>query len=140
MNYECYHCTFDQMLDEQDIGELIAPPSYDLASGYRLASGYYYHMGHNWARFEHGGRIKIGFDDFLVKLFGAMNSIALPPLGATLKKDQVGLTFGRDDQKAAALSPVTGTVQRFCFSRTSSVGMFPTSPRAMGFPSPSSNS
>ena len=110
MNYECYHCTFDQMLDEQDIGELIAPPSYDLASGYRLASGYYYHMGHSWARFEHGGRIKIGFDDFLVKLFGAMNSITLPPLGATLKKDQVGLTFGRDEQKAAALSPVTGTV------------------------------
>jgi len=73
MNYECYHRTFDQMLDEEDLGELIAPPSYQLASGYRIADGYYYHMGHSWARFEHGGRIKVGFDDFLVKLFGAMH-------------------------------------------------------------------
>jgi len=110
MNYECYHCTFDQMLDEEDLGELIAPPSYQLASGYRIADGYYYHMGHSWARFEHGGRIKVGFDDFLVKLFGAMHSLTLPPLGTTLIKDQLGLTFSRDDHKAAALSPVTGTV------------------------------
>jgi glycine cleavage system H lipoate-binding protein len=110
MNYECYHCTFDQMLDEEDFGELNAPPAYVLASGYRIADGYYYHMGHSWARFEHGGRIKVGFDDFIVKMFGAMHSLALPPLGTTLKKDQVGLTFSRDDNKAAALSPVTGTV------------------------------
>lgn len=110
MNYECYHCTFDQMLDEQDLSEINAEPSYVLASGYRIADGYYYHMGHSWARFEHGGRIKVGFDDFLVKMFGAMHSLTLPPLGATLKKDQVGLTFSRDDNRAATLSPVTGTV------------------------------
>jgi glycine cleavage system H lipoate-binding protein len=109
MDYECYHCAYDQMLDELDMVQLNAP-SYDLASGYKLASGYYYHMGHSWVRFEHGGRTKIGFDDFMVKLFGNINSVSLPPLGAKLKKDQVALTFGRDENRAAALSPVTGSV------------------------------
>ncbi|MCP4022988.1 MAG: glycine cleavage system protein H [Desulfobacteraceae bacterium] len=110
LNYECYHCSYDQMLDEMDLTELNAQPGYALASGYRLADGYYYHMGHSWARFEHGGRIKVGFDDFMAKLFGAITYLTLPPLGATLKKDQVGLTFGRGIYTAGALSPITGTV------------------------------
>ena len=110
LNYECYHCAYDQMLDEVDISGPSAPPQYNLASGYRLADGYYYHMGHNWARFEHGGRARVGFDDFMVKLFGTVHDLALPPLGAGLKKDQPGLTFSRNSHRAAALSPVTGTV------------------------------
>jgi glycine cleavage system H lipoate-binding protein len=75
-----------------------------------MASGYYYHMGHSWARFEHGGRVRVGFDDFLVKLFGAVQEVNLPPLGANLKQDKVGWTFSREDRKAAVLCPVTGTV------------------------------
>ncbi len=110
MNYECYHCAFDQMMDEIDIAELGDPPDYVLASGYKMAKGYYYHLGHCWVRFDHGGRVKVGFDDFMVKLFGAFQSMALPPIGATMKKDRVGLTFGRDDHNGAVLSPVTGTV------------------------------
>jgi glycine cleavage system H lipoate-binding protein len=110
MNYECYHCAFDQMMDDIDFAESGESPGYTLASGYKMAKGYYYHMGHSWVRFDHGGRIRVGFDDFIVKLFGAFQSLELPPLGATLKKDEVSITFGRDEHKAAAISPVTGTV------------------------------
>ncbi|MBL7175053.1 MAG: glycine cleavage system protein H [Desulfobacteraceae bacterium] len=110
MNYECYHCPYDQMLDEEDFVRLTEAPGYKLVSGYRMADGYYYHLGHSWVRFEHGGRIRVGFDDFLVKLFGTIEELNLPPLGATVKQDQVGWTFGRNDHKAAVLSPVTGTV------------------------------
>jgi len=110
MNYECYHCPYDQMLDEMDFAQLTEAPGYQLASGYRMAQGYYYHMGHSWARFEHGGRVRVGFDDFLVKVFGTPQGLTLPPLGATLKQDMIGLTFDRNGQKAGVLSPVTGTV------------------------------
>ena len=110
MNYECYHCAFDQMMDEMDTAELGEPPGYAFASGYKMAEGYYYHPGHCWVRFEHGGRIRIGFDDFMVKLFGESQFLALPPIGATLEKNQIGLFFGRDENKAGAQSPVTGTV------------------------------
>jgi glycine cleavage system H lipoate-binding protein len=110
MSYECYHCPYDQMLDEMDLEQAGTSPNYKLVTGYKVAEGYYYHMGHSWARFEHGGRVKIGFDDFLVRLFGAAQKLELPPLGATIKQNQVGLIFSRDENKASVLSPVTGTV------------------------------
>jgi glycine cleavage system H lipoate-binding protein len=110
MNYECYHCPYDQMLDEMDIVRPIDAPTYKSVSGYKMAQGYYYHMGHSWARFEHGGRVRVGFDEFIVRLFGAAQNLELPPLGATVKQNEAGWTFARDDHKAAVLSPVTGTV------------------------------
>ena len=110
LNYECYHCSFDQMLDDADLVRETDAPRYRLASGYKLADGYYYHLGHSWARFEHGGRVRIGFDDFLVKRFGAIQSLALPPLGEELEQNEVGWTFGRNSHRAGVLAPVTGTV------------------------------
>jgi glycine cleavage system H lipoate-binding protein len=110
LNYECYHCAFDQMLDEADLVRDMEAPRYRMASGYQLADGYYYHMGHSWVRFEHGGRARVGFDDFLVKLFGSPRSLMLPALGETLKQNRVGWIFARNNHKAAVLAPVTGTV------------------------------
>ncbi|MBT8352571.1 MAG: glycine cleavage system protein H [Deltaproteobacteria bacterium] len=110
LNYECYHCAFDQMLDDMDIAENSYPPEYQLASGYKMASGYYYHLGHSWVRFEHGGRVRVGFDDFLVRIFGTARSVNLPPLGETVKQNKVGFTFSRNGHEAAVLSPITGSV------------------------------
>jgi glycine cleavage system H lipoate-binding protein len=110
LNYECYHCTFDQMMDDFDLSQLRDSPNYYLASGYKMADGYYYHLGHCWVRFDHGGRVRIGFDDFVIKLLGTFKFLSLPPLGDTLNKDQAGLTISRNGRKASSLSPVTGTV------------------------------
>ena len=109
-NYECYHCSYDQMLDEQDLVGITEAPRYKLASGYKVADGYYYHVGHSWARLEHGGYVRIGLDDFLVRLFGEFQELGLPPLGAKLKQDQVGWVFSRDDHTAGVLPPVAGKV------------------------------
>lgn len=112
LNYECYHCAFDQMMDDLDLAqdEEEEEPDCLIVSGYKVAEGYYYHFGHCWVCFEHGGRARIGFDDFIVKLLGTFQFVSLPPLGAVVKRDQVGLTFGRDEHQAASLSPVTGTI------------------------------
>jgi len=109
-NYECYHCAFDQMLDEVDFEQTPTAPEILVASGYRMADGYYYHMGHSWARFEHGGRVRVGMDDFFGKLFGPIQSLALPPLGERVKQNAVSWTFSRGDQSAAVLAPVSGQV------------------------------
>jgi glycine cleavage system H lipoate-binding protein len=98
------------MLDDADIVRETELPRYRLAAGYKLADGYYYHLGHSWARFEHGGRVRIGFDDFLVKLFGSIQSLILPPLGEELEQNEIGWTFGRNNHRAGVLAPVTGTV------------------------------
>jgi glycine cleavage system H lipoate-binding protein len=110
MNYECYHCAFDQMLDEMDIARELESPQTISASGYQMAAGYYYHMGHTWSRFEHGGRIRVGMDDFVVKVFGAARSLTLPPLGEKMQQNKVGWFFARNGHAAAVLSPITGTV------------------------------
>ncbi len=109
-NYECNHCAYDQMLDDEDMDFRDEKTACLKSSGHLLAKEYYYHKGHTWARFEHGGRIRIGLDDFMVKLLGAPSKISLPPLGAHLTKDQAGFIFCRSDKEAAVQSPVTGTV------------------------------
>jgi hypothetical protein len=42
----------------------------------------------------------VGFDDFLVKVFGALQSVELPHLGAKLVQNQVGWSFGRGEHSA----------------------------------------
>jgi glycine cleavage system H lipoate-binding protein len=110
LNYECYHCAYDQMLDDTDVCQLGHPPQTVLAGGYNLAQDYYYHMGHSWVRIEHGGRGRVGLDDFAVSLFGPSQRIDLPPLGAVVEQDRIGWTFKRENKEAAVLSPITGTV------------------------------
>jgi glycine cleavage system H lipoate-binding protein len=110
LNYECYHCAYDQMLDDMDLAKDPDAPVYRRVAGYRMAEGYYYHMGHNWLRFEHGGRIRIGLDDFATRLFGSPENIELPPLGENLRQHEVGWTFDRGGHRAAVLSPASGTV------------------------------
>ena len=110
LNYECYHCAFDQMLADVDLHHLTVTPSYSLASGYKLADECYYGMGHAWARFEHGGNVRIGFDDFIARLFGVMQTVSLPSLGTRLEQNDIAWAFSRQGQSAGALSPVSGPV------------------------------
>ena len=109
-NYECYHCAFDQMLDEIDLGMEMDAPRCRLVSGVQMADGYYYHLGHTWARFEHGGRVRVGCDDFVARVFGDLHPVELPPLGARISQGQVGWSMARQDRLAALLAPVTGRV------------------------------
>ncbi|MBW2066598.1 MAG: glycine cleavage system protein H [Deltaproteobacteria bacterium] len=110
MNYECYHCPFDQMLDEFDFDQFHETVHCKDVSGYRIAEGYYYHMGHSWARFEHGGHVRVGLDDFINKIFGTVDDMVLPPLGSDLNQSEVGWTFVKSKHRAGVLSPVTGKV------------------------------
>ena len=110
LNYKCYHCAYDQMLDDADLYEVRDRPQIDLASGYKLAKDYYYHYGHTWVRFEHGGMVRVGLDDFAVSLFGVVNRLSLPALGSSLKQGLVSWTFQRDENEAAVLSPLSGQV------------------------------
>ena len=110
MNYECYHCAFDQMMDEYDMDEFSETPGYLNVSGYHVADGYYCHAGHGWARFEHGGRVRVGLDDFSCRLFGTPDAVELPPPGAGIKQNEVAWSISREGHRAAVLSPVTGRV------------------------------
>jgi glycine cleavage system H lipoate-binding protein len=109
--YECSTCEFDQMLEDswqmQIPARLTRIPQVD---GYGLPEGHFFHMGHAWARIEHGGRIRIGLDDFALRIFGPMDSLDLPLTGEEVKFSEVGLAFKRAGKEAQALSPLSGII------------------------------
>ena len=110
LNYECYHCSFDQQMDEMKLGSNFQSPEYYKAWGYKMADGFYFSKGHIWVCFEHGGTMRLGFDDFFAKLFSPLDSISLPALGKKIRKGNKGLRFERGEQNASILFPTDGTV------------------------------
>ncbi len=110
-DFECHSCQFDQLLE--DGLELQLPYHLDnipQVDGYRLPEGHFFHLGHAWARVEAGGRIRVGLDDFSMKLFGPVDAIELPLTGEELKFSETGLEFKRLGKAASVLSPIAGVV------------------------------
>jgi glycine cleavage system H lipoate-binding protein len=109
-NYQCSVCEFDQNLDEADLSVGTAPVHTGKISGFTVADSYYYHKGHSWARIEHGGFVRMGIDDFTVRMLGAPSNVRLPKLGTYLGQGKQGWTFEKEHKSAAMLSPMTGVV------------------------------
>lgn len=108
--YRCNICEFDQALDESD---LQAPPEIlhtRKISGFSMADGYHYHRGHSWARVEHGGFVRLGMDDFTLRLLGCPTGLRLPKLGEHVEQTEVGWSIERDHRSAAMFAPLSGVV------------------------------
>ncbi len=75
-----------------------------------FSSSHFFHMGHSWARIEAGGRIRVGLDDFSMRLFGPVDSIDLPLTGEQVTFSEVGLEFKRAGKEAAVMAPISGVV------------------------------
>ncbi len=108
--YDCVKCPYDQMLEDTAVIPRLNEPAYDAASGFNVAREYYYHHGHTWARIEYGGRIRVGIDDFALRMLGPQDEIRLPKLGVTLQQNRPHATLRRDHHEADTLSPVDGKV------------------------------
>lgn len=108
--YNCTNCPYDQMIE--DLGTLPQPkpPATEWVAGFQMAENYYYHQGHAWARVEYGGLVRVGLDDFALRVFGPQDSIELPRLGASLEQNRPQAVLRRGDNAAEASSPVTGKV------------------------------
>ncbi len=110
-NYECHNCAYDQMLDNLEASEYGSEPVYQTAAGYDVPQDYYFHFGHTWVRLEHGGMARVGFDDFIMRMFGsaALTGDGLS-MGGHMKRGTSGWGIAQDGHLASVLSPVTGTV------------------------------
>ena len=72
--------------------------------------GFYFHDGHAWARIESGGNIRVGLDDFALKVLGKADALDLPLMGKELDQGKVGWGLKRKDNLADVLSPVSGVI------------------------------
>ena len=109
-NFECETCEFDQSLEDTEPQEAMGETRVHQVYGYLIPDDYYFHDGHTWARVEYGGRIRVGLDDFAVKLVGPVDEFILPGLGAKVRQMEPGLRLARESNEAEVLSPVEGTV------------------------------
>lgn len=109
-DYDCATCAYNQMIEEENLSLTGQAVKRDYAGGFAVARGYYYHRGHAWARIEYGGRVRVGLDDFAVRLLGHLDAFKLPELGSTVRQGTPEVGLARGELKAEALSPIEGVV------------------------------
>jgi glycine cleavage system H lipoate-binding protein len=110
-DYECGKCDFDQYFE--DVWTVKAksfPTEMHQVKGFDVPMGYYFHNGHAWARIESGGYIRIGLDDFALKVLGEADALDLPLIGKELDQSKVGWGLKRKHNLADVLSPVDGVI------------------------------
>lgn len=108
--FNCANCEYDQMMEETGTIMASREPAYKLVSGFALPENYYFHRGHTWARIEYGGFVRIGMDDFALRLFGPPDHYELPKLGMTVQQDKPGFSLIRSAHQARVQSPLDGVV------------------------------
>jgi glycine cleavage system H lipoate-binding protein len=123
-DYTCSTCEFDQFFEDVWSAKTkTLPLEVQTVKGFRVPMGYYFHNGHTWARIESGGYVRIGMDDFSLKLLGRADALELPLMGKELDKDKVGWGLKREDLSADVLSPVDGVITEVNSSLRESPGL-----------------
>jgi glycine cleavage system H lipoate-binding protein/uncharacterized CHY-type Zn-finger protein len=110
-DYQCATCDFDQYFEDVwTTHTKTLPANIQQVKGFDVPTDYYFHNGHTWARIESGGNIRIGLDDFSLKLLGKADALDLPLMGKELDQGKVGWGLKRKDNLADVLSPVNGVI------------------------------
>jgi glycine cleavage system H lipoate-binding protein len=110
-DYECAKCDFDQYFEDVWTTKAKAyPAEIQKVKGFDVPMGYYFHNGHAWACIESGGYIRVGLDDFALKVLGQADALDLPLMGKELGQNKVGWGLKRKHNLADVLSPVDGVI------------------------------
>jgi glycine cleavage system H lipoate-binding protein len=110
-DYHCGNCDFDQyFLDQYTVHAVVSPVESFEVRGFRIPQGYYFHQGHTWAKLEQGPSVRIGIDDFALRVLGPFDRIECPLMGKEVEQGKGAISVIREDKSARMLSPVTGVV------------------------------
>ncbi|WP_161626870.1 glycine cleavage system protein H [Desulfospira joergensenii] len=113
MNYNCKRCDFDQLFEDTLCPAAATENLHTReVKGFNLPSDHYFHTGHAWARIEQGGFIRVGMDDFSLKVLGSPDHLELPLMGQELNQGRSGWGMRRRDKEADVLSPINGVITR----------------------------
>jgi len=110
-DYQCGNCEFDQYFSDQfAVHAVVRPVGVLDIKGFKIPHGFYLHPGHTWVKIEEGAMVRVGLDDFAMRLFGPLDKIQAPLMGKRLQKDQPDISLDREGNHARLLSPVSGVV------------------------------
>ena len=109
--YQCGNCEFDQYFSDQyTVHAVVRPVDVLNIKGFKLPQGYYLHRGHAWVKIEEGSTVRIGLDDFALRLLGPLDQIEAPLMGKTVEEGRGDIVLNRSDKIARLQSPVSGVV------------------------------
>ena len=109
--YRCGSCEFDQyFLDQYAVHASVKPVDVMDIDGFKVPQGFYFHKGHTWLKVEEGSLVRIGIDDFALKVFGHLDRIEAPLIGKEMKQGRKDISIIRGEHTAGLLSPVSGIV------------------------------
>lgn len=110
-DYQCNNCDFDQYFhDQYTVYTTISPVDLLNVKGIKVPQGYYFHKGHMWAKIEEGSGVRVGADDFALRLLGPPDRIEAPLMGKEVRQGRPSIKFIRGENKAKLLSPIGGVV------------------------------
>jgi glycine cleavage system H lipoate-binding protein len=109
--YRCGNCEFDQYFNDQfRVHAVVTPVDFLNIEGFRIPHGFYLHRGHAWVKMEEGSEVRVGLDDFALRLLGPFDRIVSPLIGKPVKQDRADILLDRDEHAAAMLTPVSGVI------------------------------
>ncbi len=109
-DFDCTSCNFQQMMEDEALNAGSQPGSVESVAGFEMVKEYYFHSCHVWARVEYGGRVRIGLDDFAIRLLGNLDRIDLPDLGKRINTDTTSIVVYRKHLRLNLLTPLKGVV------------------------------
>jgi glycine cleavage system H lipoate-binding protein len=110
-NYWCGNCDFDQYFhDQYSVHAVISPVDVLEIGGFKVPQGYYFHRGHTWAKIEDGPSVRVGLDEFALRLLGPFDRIETPLMGKEVEQGRADIRVYRGVHQAKVLSPVSGVV------------------------------
>lgn len=77
---------------------------------FALPAGIFFHPSHTWLGLLPSGQVKVGLDDFLRRLLGRIDAVALPRVGAVLARGGPLAGLKQGGRALGLRSPVDGTV------------------------------
>ena len=110
-DYQCGNCEFDQYFSDQyTVHAVVQPVDVLDVKGFKLPHGYYLHRGHTWVKIEEDSTVRIGLDDFALRLLGPLDQIDAPLMGKEVKQDRDDILLSRSSNTARVQSPISGVV------------------------------
>ena len=110
-DYQCGNCEFDQFFNDQfSVHAVVRPVDVLDVKGFKIPHGYYLHPGHAWVKIEENDTVRVGLDDFALRLLGPLDHIDAPLMGKAVQRNQADISLTRGANAAGIISPVSGVV------------------------------
>ena len=136
INYQCAACAYDRAMRRVAAENLNLKESGKIPNGKRGRIVFWkdklrelpawkqpclHHMiGHiefrscthdyTWVKIEEGSTVRVGLDDFAMRLLGPLDKIDAPLMGKQMQQDRTDISLSREGNDAKLLSPVSGVV------------------------------